>query len=818
MREDDTSDGTSQPEVTNTVFLAAAAKNVPPEDSLWLAHFIGDPGKASGNWGGQPYKPEHHERREADDSTWALQNTYFAVSSIRPGADGVLARRLTNMGIPLALVVDDAKVENLLGTPSWVTRTSPGKNQIGIFLDITEEEIPVFIELSRRMSKAGMMGHDTSGNNAVRYVRLPVGMNLKPRDTGPCRVEMQVWNPEQRMSLADAAAVFGFDLPEISADEGRAARPQAGLEDERRGVGDSEGSRGHVARLAGLIQDVLSGNSLHDPTMQLCASLVALGTVGGGVVNHVQAIMDASLAPRDERWLARYKDVPRLVKQAEEKFRREITPDAPKTRVPALSGAARGLPTVADLTDETVGMGLMLPVRTRTPGAPAAGAGVQPAGEAQGVAPGVALQTPPEALGEPAVLMAGTCAPAAPAAVPWVQPSQPVVVQVEPARPYFVSGWEMVSRRNRTEWLVHKYLQTNCLSLFFGQSGSGKSFVALDIGASVALGLDWHGRPTKQGTVIYVCGEGFEGLDRRLTAFYMHRKIPEAQMRRIPFYRTEKRVNITDHAKVQELADYIAETQALNGGGPIALVQIDTFNRNFEGDENTQVDVSKFFDNVNELILYRFKCHVMIVHHSGHGQDRARGSSVLRATVDQEFQVKSPGPGMVSIECTKMKDGSEPAKLVFDMKPVDIIEDTEDEDGETNVALELHGDPLDVIACQPKDRNKPGVTYKKLLELARRSRDTGSNVLAAEVSLSPSKLRRSFKACVELGLLVKRDGNRPNEAYWEISESGLVKFTKAGDNLDLSKAKRKGKPSGPVQDIDYRNAKDQSGDGDEGGE
>jgi putative DNA primase/helicase len=50
--------------------------------------------------------------------------------------------------------------------------------------------------------------------------------------------------------------------------------------------------------------------------------MVAAGTKTGAVVNQLRALMEASTAPRDDRWQARLDDIPRLVDSAAEKLDR----------------------------------------------------------------------------------------------------------------------------------------------------------------------------------------------------------------------------------------------------------------------------------------------------------------------------------------------------------------------------------------------------------------------------------------------------------------------------------------------------------------
>lgn len=72
------------------------------------------------------------------------------------------------------------------------------------------------------------------------------------------------------------------------------------------------------------------------------------------------------------------------------------------------------------------------------------------------------------------------------------------------------------------EFVIAGLVESETLSLLFADPGSGKSFVALDMAASIATGHTFHGRDVKPGAVIYICGEGKNGIRRRLTAWERH--------------------------------------------------------------------------------------------------------------------------------------------------------------------------------------------------------------------------------------------------------------------------------------------------------
>src|SRR5262245_37577390 len=47
-----------------------------------------------------------------------------------------------------------------------------------------------------------------------------------------------------------------------------------------------------------------------------------------------------------------------------------------------------------------------------------------------------------------------------------------------------------------------------CVTAFVSESGTGKTFVLLDLAAAVSDGVRWHGRDVQQGSVVHISYEG----------------------------------------------------------------------------------------------------------------------------------------------------------------------------------------------------------------------------------------------------------------------------------------------------------------------
>lgn len=110
------------------------------------------------------------------------------------------------------------------------------------------------------------------------------------------------------------------------------------LADRIRGDRKANPETGELERMAGderygeLVRRILSGDVFHDSLRDLAASLVAAGMQPGAVVSHLRGLMDACAAPHDERWRARRKQIPELVRSAEGKFTPAAAGTDPRAR------------------------------------------------------------------------------------------------------------------------------------------------------------------------------------------------------------------------------------------------------------------------------------------------------------------------------------------------------------------------------------------------------------------------------------------------------------------------------------------------------
>jgi phage/plasmid primase-like uncharacterized protein len=180
-------------------------------------------------------------------------------------------------------------------------------------------------------------------------------------------------------------------------------------------------------------------------------------------------------------------------------------------------------------------------------------------------------------------------------------------------------------------WIVHGVLPAEGLAALYGASGSGKSFLILDMGLAIATGDNhWFGRRIKQSSVTYVCLEGEAGIGKRIKAWcsYYNKALPDALR-----FITQPFNLLTDD--VTELAKAVT-----TAGGAGGVVIIDTLMRATIGtNENSSDDMGKIIAAAEQLQKL-IGGLVILVHHTGKDSTKGlRGHSSLYAALDGAIEV-----------------------------------------------------------------------------------------------------------------------------------------------------------------------------------
>ncbi|HBS99293.1 MAG TPA: hypothetical protein DEB47_05395 [Citreicella sp.] len=261
-------------------------------------------------------------------------------------------------------------------------------------------------------------------------------------------------------------------------------------------------------------------------------------------------------------------------------------------------------------------------------------------------------------------------------------------------RPYLVKGW----------------LDQSALSVLYGPSNSGKSFLALDMAHHVAKGRSWGNRRVNKGRVLYIAAEGGGGFSNRVAAL----DDPEFFVLSVPITLTG-----TDSA-AGPLAEVLQHLAAV-GNGSFDLIVIDTMARVMGGrDENAAPDIADLVRNL-DLIRRVTGAHVMLVHHTGKDTGRgARGHSSLRAAIDTEIELSRDDLGQITAEVTKQRDGPTGYRFCYHLRQVELGHD-QDGDAVTTCLV----DP-----AVPAEAGRAGVSEaaRKALSLLERLIETDGEI------------------------------------------------------------------------------------------
>ncbi len=249
--------------------------------------------------------------------------------------------------------------------------------------------------------------------------------------------------------------------------------------------------------------------------------------------------------------------------------------------------------------------------------------------------------------------------------------------------------------------LVQGLLGAGTAAILYGESNSGKTFLATDLALSIAAGRAWAGRRVERAGVIYCALEGGHSFRNRVVAWLRHHKIDPAGL---PFVAIPSAINMLDPgADLAKLAKTIAIASARLGCA-VGLIVIDTLSRALAGgDENSPEDMGSLVRNADWL-RQATGAAVLFIHHSGKDLTRdARGHSLLRAAVDTEIEVADREGARVAV-VTKQRDLPKGGEIGFKLVPVPLGHNRHGEEV-TSCIVET----MTAVGIAPRNRLPPQV-------------------------------------------------------------------------------------------------------------
>jgi len=185
------------------------------------------------------------------------------------------------------------------------------------------------------------------------------------------------------------------------------------------------------------------------------------------------------------------------------------------------------------------------------------------------------------------------------------------------------------------DYLVKGLIEPGTLALMYGESTSGKSFLALHIAYLLSLGFSIFGRRVGEPVpVLYVALEGERNFPRRI-------KAAAAKWSRSYnfFYVTQPIDLLTGIGDAEAIVEIALALKA-------RLIVIDTFARAIgPGSENDPTDMNGMIEAL-DFIKRETGAAVMVIHHSGKDQSKGpRGYSSLKPAVDTLIEVTRDDDG-----------------------------------------------------------------------------------------------------------------------------------------------------------------------------
>jgi hypothetical protein len=231
-------------------------------------------------------------------------------------------------------------------------------------------------------------------------------------------------------------------------------------------------------------------------------------------------------------------------------------------------------------------------------------------------------------------------------------------------------------------WLVEGLIGVKALFELYGPRKAGKTFLALDMGLSIASGREWHGKKIVQGRVLHIVAEGnIAAIRDRVDAWTISRAKNPAEKKTLAKSIVEnwRLVGLPVHIDIPET---LAEFMKANPGNWDFII-VDTMLRNMAGHISDPKDMAAFV-RACDTIRERTGAAVMVVHHEGKDKSKGgMGSMVFDAAVDGIAKFHRQG-----------------AKRVFS---VVVLRDADD--SMPNMIFELEGVPLEVSMGDDGDKD-----------------------------------------------------------------------------------------------------------------
>lgn len=261
-------------------------------------------------------------------------------------------------------------------------------------------------------------------------------------------------------------------------------------------------------------------------------------------------------------------------------------------------------------------------------------------------------------------------------------------------------------------------------TLVYGATSVGKTFFVLDMALSIATGMErYNGLRIRPGGVLYVASEAPSIVERRAWAWAQRHGLAGDALRNFLLYPEPIDLSDTEAdpiepgglALVNDLQDFILFAPDELECDPIQLVIIDTWAQSLSADGNDNAAVShalRVLKRAREVQPFG----AVIVHHTGHTGDHARGASSLPNSCESVlFVSKNEDTEYIQVEQRKHRDGRvDGGGWCYELEDEHLGQDDDGDDVYVGVAVHV---PDEIPAAGKSKGDKLSPLARELLEI-----------------------------------------------------------------------------------------------------
>ena len=216
--------------------------------------------------------------------------------------------------------------------------------------------------------------------------------------------------------------------------------------------------------------------------------------------------------------------------------------------------------------------------------------------------------------------------------------------------------------------LVEDVLVNRSISILYGDSNSGKTFFAINLACSIALGSSWFNKQVESGVVCYLATESPETVKARVQAYQKHHKV---LIEKLLILQVPVNFHESDH-DVKRIVKLIRDEEERTSQ-KCKLIIGDTLARISAGaNESSGTDMGPIMARFDYL-MNAANTAVLIIHHSG--KDAAKGSrgwSGIRAHIDTEIEVIEKNKSRKATITKQRALASKGDEFYFDLHPIEL--------------------------------------------------------------------------------------------------------------------------------------------------